>query len=419
VNEAGARPLATGRPARAEDAEERMLNDRLDLLNDYPFKRLADLLQGVAPRANLPPIDMGVGEPKHAPPALVREIVEREAGSWNRYPPIQGTPEFRAAVGDWLARRYRLPAGLLDAERQVAPVAGTREGLFVAALLAVGTTKAGARPAALMPNPFYQVYYGAAVMAGAEPVFLPTPRETGFLPDLDAIPPEVLKRTAIFYLCSPANPQGAVADLDYLRKALRLARQHDFLLISDECYAEIYFDTPPPGMLEAALAEGGSLDNLLILHSLSKRSSVPGLRSGFGAGSVETIGTLNRLRSYSCAATPLPTLEAATALWREESHVEANRALYRAKYVAADAVLGSHPGYYRPAGGFYLWLDVGDGEAACRRIWAEAGIRSLPGAYTTRANPDGSNDGTRYLRFALVHDLETTQAALDRLARLI
>ncbi|HEX6977927.1 MAG TPA: aminotransferase class I/II-fold pyridoxal phosphate-dependent enzyme [Alphaproteobacteria bacterium] len=399
-----------------------MLNSRLDLLNDYPFQRLNELLAGVAPRANIPPLVMSVGEPQHQPPAFVAEIIDRGAKTWNRYPPVGGTPEFRAACADWLTRRYKLKPGAIDAERQIAPVAGSREGLFLAALLAVSPDRGNgaARPVALMPNPFYQVYYGASVMAGAEPVFMPATRQTGFLPDLDALDEATLRRTAIMYLCSPANPQGTVADLAYLKKALTLARQWDFMLVSDECYAEIYLgDTPPAGALEAAAALGDGLDNLIVFHTLSKRSSAPGLRSGFAVGAPETIKLFNRLRSYSCAATPLATLEAATALWRDETHVEATRAVYRAKYDIADRLLSGRFGYYRPDGGFYLWLEVGDGEAATRKLWSEAAIKVLPGAYVTRPDASGRNIGQPYIRVALVHDVETTEAALTRIAKVL
>ena len=243
---------------------------------------------------------------------------------------------------------------------------------------------------------------------------MPTTRATNFLPDLDALDPAALDRAQIMYLCSPSNPQGAVADLDYLKKAIRLARKHDFLLVLDECYAEIYSgDTPPPGGLEAAVALGGSLDNIIVFHTLSKRSSVPGLRSGFAAGAPRTITLLHRLRSYAAAATPLATLDAATALWNDEAHVLENRAAYRKKFDIAERLLGGRFGFYRPGGGFYLWLDVGDGEEAAKKLWHEAAVKVLPGAYLTRPDPDGSNPNQAYIRIALVSDLETTEAGAD------
>jgi aspartate/methionine/tyrosine aminotransferase len=394
-----------------------MLNARLETLRDYPFQRLAALIADLTPRANVEPIALSVGEPQHKPPAFIRDIIARHE-DWNRYPPIPGTPEFRRACADWLTRRYRLPAGMIEADTMIAPCAGTREGLYMAATLAVTPAESGPRPLAFIPNPLYQVYLGAAVLAGAEPVLMPTTRATGFLPDLDALDPVLLARTQIMYLCSPSNPQGAVADLDYLKRAILLARRHGFLLVLDECYAEIYStDDPPPGGLQAAHALGGSLDNIIVFHTLSKRSSVPGLRSGFAAGPPATIALLNRLRSYACAATPLATLDAATALWRDEAHVLENRTLYRRKFDMAESLLGGRFGFYRPGGGFYLWLEVGDGEEATRKLWRDAAVKVLPGAYLTRPDVDGSNPNQAYIRIALVSDLETTEAALTRIAR--
>jgi len=398
-----------------------MLNSRLDSLRESPFRRLADLIARISPRTNVMPIDLSVGEPQHQPPAFIRDVIDAHADSWNRYPPLNGTPEFRQACADWLGRRYRLPAGMIEPETMISPCAGTREGLFMAAALAVDRPADGAPPPiAFMPNPFYQVYIGAAVLAGAEPAFMAATRENGFLPDLDALPPEQLERAELMYLCSPANPQGAAADLDYLKKAIRLAREHDFLLVMDECYAEIYLSAKAPtGALEAAAALGDSLDNIIVFHSLSKRSSAPGLRSGFAVGAPRTMALFHRLRTYSCAATPTATLEAATALWREESHVVETRAAYRAKFDLAERLLKGRFGFYRPDGGFYLWLDVGDGEAATKRLWGEAGVKALPGAYLTRAAEDGTNASESYIRLALVSDLASTEEALERVVKVL
>lgn len=399
-----------------------LVNDRLDRLSDYPFTRLATLLSGVTPRANVEPILMSVGEPQHQPPAIIDETLRANAHLWGKYPPVGGTPEFRAAVGDWLTRRYALTAGLFHADSSVLPVSGTREALFLLALLAVPTSKAGRQPAVLMPNPFYAPYEGAALLAGAEPVFLSATRESGFLPDLDALTPELLERTALFYLCTPANPQGAAADAAYLTKAIGLAREYGFILAVDECYAEIYLDTPPVGALQVASGldhAGKPWANLLVFHSLSKRSSAAGLRSGFVAGDPELVSRFSRLRSYSNAGMPLPVLAASAALWRDEAHVEENRALYRAKFDAAEAALKGRFGYYRPAGGFFLWLDVGDGEEATRRLWAEGAIRVLPGAYLSRSNPGEPNPGDRFIRVALVNDTETVANACAAIARIL
>ena len=396
------------------------INPRLDRLRDYPFARLARLLEGTAPRSNLEPILMSVGEPQHPPPPIIEATLRANAHLWGKYPPVLGTPEFRAAVIRWIGRRYGpAAAALIDPQEGVVPVSGTREALFQAALLTVPERKAGAVPAVLMPNPFYAAYEGAAVMAGAEPVFLACGAETGFLPDLDALPPALLERTALFYLCSPSNPQGAAADRAYLRRAIDLARRYGFVLAMDECYAEIWDRAPPPGVLEVAADGGGGLDGLLVFHSLSKRSSAAGLRSGFVAGPPELMRLYARLRSYGMAGAPLPVLAASAALWDDDAHVEENRVRYRAKFDAAEAALGGRFGFRRPDGGFFLWLDVGDGEDAALRLWRDAAVRVLPGGYLTRPAPDGSNAGSRYIRMALVHDAEIVAEACARAARVL
>lgn len=396
------------------------INLRLEGLTNYPFARLRTLLDGIAPPAGAEPLAMSVGEPQHAAPALIAEALAESAQLWNRYPPNNGTDDFRGAAAGWLDRRYGLPAGMIDRANGLLPVSGTREALFLAAQLAVSPRSDGVTPAVCLPNPFYAAYEGAAVMAGAEPVFLDATAETGFLPDLDALSPALLDRSALFYFCSPSNPQGAVADLAYLQRLIGLARQHGFVLAIDECYAEIYGAAPPAGGLEAAASmDGGALDNLLVFHSLSKRSSAAGLRSGFVAGEPALIADFLRLRAFSAAGMPLPVQAASAALWRDDAHVEENRARYRAKFDLADAKLGERPGYVRPAGGFFLWLDLaseGDGEEAARRLWREAGIRVLPGAYLTRPSADGINRGNRFIRIALVHDEPVLAAALPRLA---
>ncbi len=393
-----------------------MPGDRLDaLLAFHPFTRLAGLLHGIEPAIEESErLVMSLGEPQGSLPPGVGDELARHAASWTRYPPSQGTAEFRAAVVDWLARRYALPADLIDPDRHVLPVAGTREALFMAALSAVPEPTSARRPAVLMPNPFYHVYAGAAAVAGAEPVFLPATRETGFLPDPDHIDAGVLARTALAYVCSPANPQGAVASRAYLRRWLDLARAHGFVLAVDECYAEIYSDAPPPGALEVA-AEGGDLSNLLVFHSLSKRSGVPGLRSGFIAGDPRLIARQTQLVNYGGVAVPAPILAVSTMLWRDEAHVETGRARYRANFALAERLIGRRFDWRRPEGGFFLWLEVGDGEAAARQLWRAAGIKVLPGAYLARPDRQGLNPGDAYIRVALVHDPAAVGKALDRL----
>jgi N-succinyldiaminopimelate aminotransferase len=394
-------------------------NPRLTRLADNPFARLTALLRAIEPRANTPPILMSVGEPQHETPAVVQRLIAESAHLWNRYPPMSGTPEYRAACAQWLTRRYRLPDGMIVGERHVLALNGTKEGLFQVSLLAAPGETAAQPPIILLPNPYYLVYNGAATMAGAEVVYLNATAENGFLPDLAALTPEQLERCALLYLCTPANPQGAVADLGYLKQAIKLARDWDFVLAVDECYCEIYDKAPPPGALEACLALGGDLRNVLVFHSLSKRSNAAGLRCGFVAGDPELINRFQHLRSYGGAQVPLPLQQAGAALWQDETHVEANRALYRRKFDAAEAVLGDKFGFYRPAGGFFLWLDVGDGERAAKTLWREAAVRTLPGAYIARRNGSGDNPGQRYIRVALVHDDATVTAGLERLLRVL
>ncbi len=398
-----------------------MHNDILDKLSDYPFDRLRALLGDARPPEGCVPIHMQIGEPKHAPPEFIAPILTRDMSEWGRYPPPNGPDELRAAIADWCTMRYDLPAGMVDPARHIAVVSGTREALFMAALLSVPTAKAGARPAVLMPNPFYQVYVGAGALARADAVFMPAGPESGFQPDFSKVAEADLDRAALAYINTPANPQGSVASLDQLCAAVRLARERDFVLAVDECYSEIYTGDKPPGLFDACReisGAGGGDDpfaNTLVFHSLSKRSNVPGLRSGFVAGDPRLIRLLLRLRQYGGAQVPLPVMHASAALWRDEAHVAASRELYRRKFDRALEMLGGAFGAARPGGGFYLWLDVGDSEAAAYRLWAEAGLRVLPGAYLARDYPEGSNPGAAYIRMALVDDLATTEEAMRRL----
>ena len=394
-----------------------MTNDRLALLRDYPFRRLRDLLEKLEPPANVEPTIMSIGEPQHPYPSFVTEVLSKHAELWNKYPPTNGTPEFRTAVANWLNRRYSLPAGMLQPDRHILPVAGTREALFTAALLAVPSKKRGTQPTVLIPDPFYQIYSGAAIMAGAEPVYVPTDEDNGFLPDFQALPTEKLERAALAYLCSPSNPQGAVASLDQLGAYVALARNFDFILAADECYCEIYCGAPPAGIVEACVSVNSDLRNVIAFHSLSKRSNVPGLRSGFIVGNSDLIEDFARLRQYTGGASPGPILATAAALWRDEAHVDTSRALYRDKFDDAERNIGSHPHFYRPDGGFYLWLKVGDGEETAQRLWTAAGVKVMPGAYLSREGSDPP--GKAYIRLALVHDRATTTEALTRLAEYI
>lgn len=392
------------------------VTDRLEPLLDYhPFTRLNALLQDSKAGGAGPPLLLSVGEQQQTTPPMVREILDRHEKDWSRYPLSSGTADFRNAVAAWLARRYRLPPGFIDPERHVLPVAGSREALFMIALSAVPEKRGGRRPVVLMPNPFYHVYAGAASVAGGEPVFLPATRETDFLPAIDELSARLLDRTALAYVCSPANPQGAVAPRGYLERWIELARRHDFVVAFDECYAEIYLDQPPAGALEACAALGGDLANIMVFHSLSKRSGVPGLRSGFVAGDPRLVRRNAQLVNFGGVAVPYPIIAASAALWRDEAHVEAGRKRYRENFAIAERLVGRRFGWTKPGGGFFLWLDVGDGEAAALRLWREAGIRVLPGGYMARPDAAGRNPGRPYIRVALVYDAATTEEGLSRL----
>jgi N-succinyldiaminopimelate aminotransferase len=381
-----------------------------------PFQRLRDLLQDAKPGA--PPIDMTIGEPRHGFPSFAGEIISQHPRDFGKYPPIGGLPELRRAIAAWLQRRYAL--GSIDADKHILPLCGTREGL-VSALSIAAARKGNARPAVLMPNPFYQAYYAAALTSGAEPVVLSATAATGFLPRLEGLETRLLDRTAAIYIASPANPQGAVASEDYFAKLIALARRHGFYVFSDECYSEIYQDAPPPSALQIAEAMGG-FEQVLVFNSLSKRSSAPGLRSGFIAGDGAFLRDYLKYRNVASPQVPLPIQYASAALWADEAHVEQSRTLYREKFAAASHRLGTLPGYYQPAGGFFLWLDfsnLGGGEKAAKTIWKGCGVKILPGAYLAHPDARGDNPAKDFARLALVDPLDITREALDRLASIV
>jgi N-succinyldiaminopimelate aminotransferase len=378
-----------------------------------PFVRLTELIADIKP--GKPAIDLGVGEPKHGVPAFVAPVLAANISAFGQYPRNEGTLRFRQAAADWASRRFRLDRAP-DPENEVLVLNGSREGLFLASIVArqYVTSRLG-RPAILIPNPFYAAYSAGAAAADCDIVYLPATREIGFLPDLDALDESLLKRTVAMFLASPSNPQGAVADLGYLQRVTGMARRYGFVVFSDECYSEIYTRSAPPGILEAA---GDGFEKVVAFQSLSKRSNLPGLRVGFIAGDRRFLSRLLELRCVAAPQVPVPAQEVAIAAYRDEVHVEANRDLYREKFNLADQIIGDRYGYRRPAGGFFLWLDVsasGGSEAVTERLWREAGVRVLPGSYAAREQADGSNPGAGYIRVAMVHDRETTAEALRRI----
>ncbi|SFG86810.1 Aspartate/methionine/tyrosine aminotransferase [Palleronia marisminoris] len=378
---------------------------RFEALPDYAFPRLRALLDHHEPGG--PVLHMSIGEPRHDPPAFLADTLAEAMGDFARYPANDGTPALQAEISAWLHRRYGVT---IDGSTQILPLNGTREGLFNAAVALCPEDG----PVVLTPNPFYQVYAVAALAMGAEPIYVPATRETGFLPDYTALPPEVLDRTAIAYICSPSNPQGAVADRGYWRDLLALAEKHDFRIFADECYSEVYRDTPPTGVMEVAAEMGADPERVVIFHSLSKRSNLPGLRSGFAAGGPKSMARLKQLRAFAGAPLPGPIQAVSARAWADEAHVEASRARYVTKFAAADEILGDVPGYVPPQAGFFLWLPVEDGEAAVLKLWQDTGIRALPGAYLSR-EVGGENPGAGFMRVALVATEDEVREGLGKL----
>jgi N-succinyldiaminopimelate aminotransferase len=352
-------------------------------------------------------------------PDFVKKAIADSAASFGNYPAITGTEDWRKAAAGWLNRRFRLN-GAIDPDKNLLPLDGTREGLFSVLFPLMPETKSGARPAVAMPNPFYQCYAAAALGSGAEPLYVPSLKENGFLPDFARLPEATLARLAAVYICSPSNPEGAVGDDAYWHKLFALAELHDFMVLADECYADIYFGEEPTGALTARQMQSGGFTRLLSFHSLSKRSGLPGLRSGMVAGDAARIEKFRAFRNVAGPTMPAPLLAASAACWRDEDHVTLNRAAYQEKMAAAERILGNW--MTRPAGGFFLWLDVGHGEQFALKAWREQGVRLLPGAYMGREIQDGkiqSNPGFSYVRVALVNDLSTIMTALERLREIL
>jgi N-succinyldiaminopimelate aminotransferase len=382
-----------------------------------PFARLTELLAPYQPAKPL--ITLSLGEPQHPVPDFVGPVVTKHIADFGRYPIARGIEPFRKAAASWLSRRFDLPRAI-DPESELLVLNGSREGLFLAALAAaryVGERRG--KPAILMPNPFYPAYGAGARAAGCEPVYLPTTPANGFLPDLDALDDATLARTVAIYIASPANPQGAVASPEYFSRLKKLADRFGFMILSDECYSEIYTQKPPGSMLECA---GADFASVVAFQSLSKRSNLPGMRVGFAAGDKKFLGMFHELRNVAAPQVPVPLQHVAVAAYGDEAHVEENRRLYRIKFDLADQILGNRYGYRRPAGGFCAWLDVsakGGDEAATVKLYRDAGVRVVPGSYLARQQPDGFNPGAGYIRLALVADSETTAEALHRLVEIL
>src|SRR5216110_2596690 len=399
---------ATSRSSQGAGSQE---NER------SPFARLTELLAPYQP--GKPLITLSLGEPQHGVPSFVGPVLAKHSAEFGRYPIAKGIEPFRRAAANWLSTRFRLPRAI-DPETELLVLNGSREGLFFAALTAarcVGERKG--RPAILIPNPFYPAYAAGARAAGCEAIYLPTTLATGFLPDLDALDAATLARTVAIYIASPANPQGAVASPDYFSRLKQLADRFGFMILSDECYSEIYTRHAPSSMLECA---GPDFTHVVAFQSLSKRSNLPGMRVGFAAGDKKFLAAFHELRNVAAPQVPVPLQHVAVAAYSDEAHVEENRRLYRIKFDLADQILGSRYGYVRPAGGFCVWLDVserGGDEAVAVKLYRDAGVRVIPGSYLSRPQNDGFNPGAGYIRLALVSDSESTAEALHRLVEIL
>jgi aspartate/methionine/tyrosine aminotransferase len=397
------------------------------LLKDYPFYRLNQLLMDIQPPTGIEPLLMSVGEPKNGPPDFIRSIIDHSFAEWGRYPASNGTPELRQAIVDNLSNRYQLPAGWLQERANILPMPGIREGLFLVALANVQADGDALHPPyVLIPNPFYQPYGAGAVYAGGRGVFVPATPANNFLPDYAGLSPQILSHTQLAYVCNPGNPHGAVAPASYLRQLLELAIRHDFLLVVDECYAEIYPDQPPVGMLEICAAMGkDSLNHVAVFQTLSKRSSVPGLRSGFMAAGAGVVAEMTRLISHGGNYVQGPVSQASITLWQDDAHVKANRDLYRQNLAIAAEVFADYPGFWPAQAGFFLWLPVGDDIAATQKLWGRGAIRVLPGSYLGRQDTDPltqemlPNPGNGFVRISLVYPPDVTRAALTRIRQLL
>ena len=391
------------------------MNPALSQLQPYPFEKLRALLGSVTPAADKRAIALSIGEPKHASPPFVAQAMADNLDKLAVYPSTLGLPALRQAIGQWCERRFGVPAGWLDADRHILPVNGTREALFAFTQAVVDRSADGL---VLSPNPFYQIYEGAALLAGATPYYLPCLESNGLNPDFDAVPDHVWARCQVLFLCSPGNPTGALVPMDTLKKLIALADAHDFVIAADECYSELYFDedAPPPGLLSAC-AELGRNDfkRCVVFHSLSKRSNLPGLRSGFVAGDADIIKPFLLYRTYQGCAMPVQTQLASIAAWEDEAHVRANRDQYRAKYDAVLAILEPVMDVQRPDGSFYLWAKVPGSDADFTRDLFEAEhVTVVPGSYLSR-EVGGVNPGAGRVRMALVAPLSECIEAAERI----
>ena len=389
-------------------------NENLELLNDYPFQRLNNLLKGIEVPKNKKGLILSIGEPQHKPPKFIKEIIDKNFSKWSKYPPTLGMEKLNVASINWVKRRFKLTEDFINYKDNIVQLAGTREGLFNVALALTPRKKNNLKPAILIPDPFYQVYAGASRISGADPIFVSSLKKNNFIPAFSTVSKETLNRTSIIYVCSPSNPEGVSLKIEDWKNLIFLARNNNATLIVDECYTDIYSETPPIGVLEACKILNTDISNIISFHSLSKRSNVPGFRSGFAVGDKNIITSFKKLRHYCAGQQPIPIQEAATALWNDDDHAEKNRKKYKQKFQMAKSIFKKEYDFYMPDGGFYLWLNVGNGEKITQELWQEEGIKVMPGSYLSRTSAS-----KKYIRVALVGNISETNTALKNIYKLL
>jgi N-succinyldiaminopimelate aminotransferase len=400
------------------------MNPGLKYCHPYPFEKLAQLKQGIIAPQDKAHISLSIGEPTHPTPTFIQDALFEHVQGLGTYPTTKGILDLRQAIADWLSFRFKIPDVAIDPETQVLPVSGTREALFSIAQCVVDASpsKSTKKPIVIMPNPFYQIYEGAALLAGAEPYFLNTLEASGYLPDFDSVPEEIWQRCCMIYICSPGNPSGTVMPKADQEKLIRLAEKYDFIIASDECYSELYDDeaNSPVGLLQTAYAMGNNVfKHCLVFHSLSKRSNAPGLRSGFVAGDAEILKSYFQYRTYQGCAMPLPTQQASILAWRDEAHVIENRKLYRAKFAAFIDILSNVCAIQKPAASFYVWLKTSQSDTEfAQQLFARENVTVLPGSYLSRKFA-GINPGQNHVRIALVAPLADCIEAAHRIKNFI
>lgn len=391
------------------------MNPNLQRLHSYPFEKLARLKQGVSAPKDKTHIALSIGEPKHPTPHFIQETLLSHLHGLGNYPTTKGIIELRQSIANWLSKRFQIPTAQLDLESHVLPVNGTREALFSFAQCVIDDRQ---KPVVIMPNPFYQIYEGAVILAGAEPFFLNTTAENNYLPDFDAVPADIWHRCQLIYICSPGNPTGAVMVQQDFERLLNLANQYDFIIASDECYSEIYADeqNPPPGLLQTAYAMGNThFDHCAVFHSLSKRSNAPGLRSGFVAGNAKILKNYFQYRTYHGCAMSLPVQYASAKAWQDENHCIENRKVYREKFAAVIDILKNVCTITQPPASFYIWLKTPINELDfAKRLYNQENITVLPGSYLSR-DFQGINPGANHVRMALVAPLDECIEAANRI----